>query len=406
MSAKHQNAPQSSPAHKQSTLLLIASIFLVAFNLRPALTSLGPVLPDIRSDLGLGSLNAGILTTVPVLCLGLLAPPAARLGKRWGMERLLTAALFILGVGLLVRSCADEFGLYLGTLLAGSGIGIAGSLLPAVVKRDFPQRADLMTGFYTMTLCLGGSLGAGLTVPVQQAMGHSWRAGLVVWAVPALVSGLLWLPLARASHGGKKDVHHYHGLWRHPLAWQVTLYMGLQSSMAYMVFEWLPTLLQARGLSPAQSGFLVSASVMVQTTTALTGPWLATRTRNQRPALTLMILLTAVGIGGLLYAPLVQRWLWTVVLGLGMGGMFSIALVLIVLRAANPIMAADLSGMAQGVGYVLAAFGPLVLGLVPELFGSWRWAGLLFAIVLGLAFVAAMGAARNLHIELPEPTQE
>ncbi len=400
MSEKQQfTSTLETPGHRHP-FWLVAAIFLVALNLRPALTSLGPVLPDIRLDLGLSGLNAGILTTVPVLCLGLLAPPAARMGKRWGTERMLMVALFILGAGLVVRSLADEAGLYAGTLLAGSAIGIAGALLPAVVKRDFPRHADLMTGFYTMALCLGGSLGAGLTVPVQQAAGDSWRAGLAVWAIPALISGILWLPMARSDNGGRRENRHYRGLWRNPLAWQVTLYMGLQSSMAYMVFEWLPTILQSRGLSPAQSGFLVSASVMVQTTTALTGPWLATRGRNQRGAVALMIVLTALGIGGLLYAPLAQRWLWVVMLGLGMGGMFSIALVLIVLRAANPAMAADLSGMAQGVGYVLAAFGPLGLGLIPEVFGSWHWAGLLFALVLALAFIAAMGAARNLHIEV------
>lgn len=401
MSEKQQfKSVLETPGHRHP-FWLVAAIFLVALNLRPALTSLGPVLPDIRLDLGLSGLNAGILTTVPVLCLGLLAPPAARMGKLWGTERMLMVALFILGAGLIVRSLGGQPGLYAGTLLAGSAIGIAGSLLPAVVKRDFPRHADLMTGFYTMALCLGGSLGAGLTVPVQQATSDSWRLGLAVWALPALISGILWLPMARADNGGRRATPHHRGLWRHPLAWQVTLYMGLQSSMAYMVFEWLPTILQSRGLSSAESGFMLSASVMVQTTTALTGPWLATRGKNQRPAVALMILLTILGLAGLLYAPLVQRWFWVVVLGLGMGGMFSIALALIVLRAASPAMAADLSGMAQGVGYVLAAFGPLALGLIPETFGSWRWAGLLFAIILGFAFVFAMGAARDLHIELP-----
>ena len=383
---------------------MVAAIVLVGINLRPALTSVGPVLPDIRADVGLSAWGASLLTTVPVLCLGLLAPPAARWGRRWGTERLLVAALFLLAAGIAVRGLAGRFGLFGGTLMAGSAIGIAGSLLPGIVKRDFPGHAGIMTGLYTMALCLGASLAAGLTVPLAHTMGGHWQSGLTSWSVPALIAACLWLPLARSGKPRRAGSGHHRGLWKHPLAWQVTFYMGLQSSIAYMVFGWLPTLLQSRGASPVHAGFLMSASVMVQTLTALTGPSLATMGRDQRPAVLTMIALTALGMAGVLYGTMDWVWLWIVLLGLGMGGMFSIALVLIVLRAPNAEVAGDLSGMAQGVGYCLAAFGPMTLGLIPELFGSWQWAGVPFAVVLLGSACAAWGAGRDLHIELDRAT--
>lgn len=384
----------------RSTLGLVVAIFLVGLNLRPALTSLGPVLPAVRADTGLGAWGAGLLTTLPVLCLGLLAPPATHWGQRWGTERLLAVALGLLALGSAVRGMAGLYGLFAGTLMAGCAIGIAGSLLPGIVKKDFPRHADLMTGLYTMALCLGASLAAGLSVPLAQWLEPGWEGALSFWSLPALAAALLWFPHARGKGRPQAGPAKHRGLWRHPLAWQVTLYMGLQSAVAYMVFGWLPTLLQSRGVSPLQAGVLFSASVMIQTLTALAGPSLATWGRDQRAAVIGLLALTAAGLAGVLYGILDWIWLWITLLGLGMGGSFSIALVLIVLRAPNAEMAGALSGMAQGAGYGLAALGPMVLGLIPEYFGNWQWAGVPFGVALMGAGWAAMGAGRNRHIDL------
>lgn len=386
-----------------STPWLISAIFLVGINLRPALTSLGPVLPEVRSEMGLGAWGASLLTTLPVLCLGLLALPASRWGQRWGVERLLVAALLLLTAGTALRGMGGLYGLFAGTLMAGCAIGIAGSLLPGIVKRDFPRHVGLMTGLYTMALCLGGALAAGLTVPLTQWLGQSWEGALSAWGLPALATALLWFPLSRGNGKQRTGAAQHRRLWRHPLAWQVTLYMGLQSSVAYMIFGWLPTILQSRGVPPLHAGFLLSASIMIQTLTALTGPSLAIRGRDQRAAIMVMIALTAMGLAGVLYGSMVWVWLWITLLGLGMGGAFSIALVLIVLRAPNAEIAGNLSGMVQGIGYVLAALGPLILGLIPEYFGSWQWAGVPFGVALMGAAWAALGAGRNRHIHLDGP---
>ncbi|KFI22537.1 CynX/NimT family MFS transporter [Nitrosococcus oceani] len=379
---------------------LISAIFLVGINLRPALTSLGPVLPEVRSETGLGAWGASLLTTLPVLCLGLLAPPAARWGRRWGVERLLAGTLLLLAAGTGLRGMGGLYGLFAGTLMAGCAIGIAGSLLPGIVKRDFPRHAGPITGLYTMALCLGGALAAGLTVPLAQWSGQSWEGALSAWGLPALAAALLWFPLARGNSKQRTDTAQHRGLWRHPLAWQVTLYMGLQSSTAYMTFSWLPTILQSRGIPPLQAGFLLSASIMVQTLTALIGPSLATWGRDQRAAIMVMLALTATGLAGVLYGSILWAWFWITLIGLGMGGAFSIALVLIVLRAPNAEIAGDLSGMVQGIGYVLAALGPLILGLIPEYLGSWQWAGVPFGAALMGAAWAALGAGRDRHIHL------
>lgn len=395
-----------SQADARPALWLIVAIFLAGINLRPALTSLGPVLPDIQLDTGLGSWGAGLLTTLPVLCLGLLAPSAARWGRRWGAERLLTSALFLLAIGAGLRGIAGLYGLFVGTLIAGCAIGIAGSLLPGIIKQDFPRHASIMTGLYTMALCLGASVAAGLTVPLAQQMELGWGLALGVWGLLALAALLIWFPLSRGTGSQLAvSVQHY-GLWRNSLAWQVTLLMGFQSALAYMVFGWLPTILQSRGISPLEAGFMLSFSAIFQCITALTGPSLATRGRDQRPAVMTMLACIATGLAGVLYGSLAGSWvwLWLILLGLGMGGGFSIALVLIVLRAPNVGIARDLSGMVHGVGYILAASGPMILGLVPEFFGSWEWAGIPFAVALIGAVWAAMGAGRNLHIHL-ETTQ-
>jgi CP family cyanate transporter-like MFS transporter len=187
-------------------------------------------------------------------------------------------------------------------------------------------------------------------------------------------------------------------LWRDPLAWQVTLYMGLQSSLAYIVFGWLPSILIDRGLSPVQAGLVLSGSVMAQLISALGAPWLATRGRDQRAAVLLVMGLTLAGLLGMLYAPLSGIWGWAVVLGLGQGGTFSIALALIVLRSRDAHVAANLSGMAQGVGYTLAAMGPLLVGVVHDLTHGWSAVGIIFVVISLAAIAFGLGAGRNLHV--------
>jgi len=391
---------QQQPVVLRRPWLLLLGLVLVALNLRPALSSMAPVLGQVSEGLGLNASAAGLLTTLPVLCLGLFAPLAPILARRFGSERVILGILLTLALGILLRSALGATGVFVGSLIAGASIGIIGVLLPGIVKRDFPAHAGTLTGVYTMALCLGAAMAAGSTVPLSQYFGDSWAMGLGFWLLPALLAMLVWAPQARQGHGAHQVAYRVRGLWRDRLAWQVTLYMGLQSSLAYIVFGWLPSILIGRGLSPTQAGLVLSGSVLVQLISSLSAPWLATRGKDQRLAIVVVMLVTLGGLFGCLYAPISGLWGWAVLLGLGQGGTFALALTLIVLRSKDSHVAANLSSMAQGVGYTLASMGPFAVGLAHDLTGGWAAVGWIFA-VLGLgAIVFGLGAGRALHVQV------
>ncbi|MDF3931633.1 CynX/NimT family MFS transporter [Pseudomonas citronellolis] len=392
--AEIDDSPAPPPAPARPWLLLLGLV-LVAMNLRPALSSLAPLLNSVRESTGLSAAAAGLLTTLPVLCLGLFAPLAPRLARRLGAERAVLAVLLLQALGIVLRSLFPVAGLFVGSLVAGASIGIIGVLLPGIVKRDFPRIAGIMTGVYTMALCLGAATAAGASVPLAKLFGDSWQIALASWALPAVLAALVWLPQARQGQHAQRQAFQVKGLWRDPLAWQVTLYMGLQSSLAYIVFGWLPSILIDRGLSPTEAGLVMSGSVMVQLISALGAPWLGTRGRDQRLVVFLVLALTLAGLLGFLYASLDGIWLWAVILGLGQGGTFSIGLALIVLRSPDAHVASHLSGMAQGVGYTLAALGPFLVGVVHDLTQGWDAVGIIFVVVSLAALVAGLGAGRE-----------
>ncbi|MBI6940931.1 MFS transporter [Pseudomonas putida] len=391
---------QQQPVLLKRPWLLLLGLVLVALNLRPALSSMAPVLGQVSEGLGLSASQAGLLTTLPVLCLGLFAPLAPMLARRFGSERVVLGILLTLALGIVLRSTLGEAGVFAGSVVAGASIGIIGVLLPGIVKRDFPKHAGTLTGVYTMALCLGAAMAAGATVPLAQRLGDSWALGLGFWVIPAVLAMLVWLPQVRQRHGLHKVAYRVRGLWRDPLAWQVTLYMGLQSSLAYIVFGWLPSILIGRGLSPTEAGLVLSGSVIVQLASSLSAPWLATRGKDQRLAIVVVMLITLAGLFGCLYAPISGLWGWAVLLGLGQGGTFALALTLIVLRSKDAHVAANLSSMAQGVGYTLASMGPFAVGLVHDLTGGWAAVGWIFAVLGVGAIVFGLGAGRALYVQV------
>ncbi|WP_095106201.1 CynX/NimT family MFS transporter [Pseudomonas sp. Irchel 3E20] len=380
--------------------LLLLGLVLVALNLRPALSSMAPLLGEVSRNLGLSAAQAGLLTTLPVLCLGLFAPLAPVLARRFGAERVVLGILLTLGGGIVLRSSFGEVGLFAGSILAGASIGVIGVLLPGIVKRDFAKHAGTMTGVYTMALCLGAAMAAGATVPLSQHFGQNWAMGLGFWVVPAVLAAMFWLPQVGRRQGAHHAAYRVRGLLRDPLAWQVTLYMGLQSSLAYIVFGWLPSILIGRGLTPTQAGLVLSGSVIVQLASSLAAPWLATRGKDQRLAIVIVMLLALAGLFGCLYAPLDGLWGWAILLGLGQGGTFALALTLIVLRSRDAHVAANLSSMAQGFGYTLASMGPFAVGLVHDWTGGWTALGWIFGVIGLGAIIAGLGAGRALYVNV------
>jgi CP family cyanate transporter-like MFS transporter len=250
-----------------------------------------------------------------------------------------------------------------------------------------------------MALCGGAAVAAGLTVPVEEAIGGGFPPALAVWAVPAVVVAAIWLPQAfgpgtRIRRGGVR----VEGLWRDAIAWQLTLFMGLQSALAYCVFGWLAPILRERGLDAVTAGAVVSASVMMQVAACLVVPPIAVKCRDQRAVNVVLAACATFALIGFLFAPLSTVWVWAVIQGIGQGGLIAVAMTMIVLRSPDSNVAAHLSGMAQFIGYLLAATGPLLVGVIHGLTGGFAASAVLLVVIGFAAALAGLGAGRALHV--------
>lgn len=385
---------------RRGLLLLGASLILLAFSLRLIFSSLSVLLPEITQATGLSPSAVAYLSMLPVLAMGIFAPLAPICARRFGIERTLLGALILLAIGTALRGYIGAFGLFIGSVLAGASIAVANVLLPAVVKRDFPLHIATMTALYSGALNVGSSVAAAVTLPVVHALRNSWSAGVAIWALPPVVAAAVWLPqLGRHAGSGTGSRRKVRGLWTSGLAWQVTLFIGLQSAMAYCIFNWLPPILRSRGLSGTQAGLITSVSILMNFVGTLTVPLVVPRAKNQRVLNIIFTVLTGGPLLALLFAPLWSIWFWAVVQGIGQGGMFAIALTVIVLRSPDALVAAELSSMAQTVGYIVASTGPLFVGLLLDWTGGFRASGWLFlALAIGAGF-CGWGAGRNLYVK-------
>ncbi len=396
------NDLSGTPPHsKRAALLLLGGLLvLLALNLRLIFTSLSVLLPEISRALRLSSAMAGYLTTLPVLCLGVFSPLAPWCARRFGIERTLLGTLVLLAVGTALRGYVGTSGLFVGSALAGGSIAVANVLLPALVKRDFARHVALMTALYSAVMNVGSAAAAALTLPLTRSFGGGWSVGVAMWAVPPAAVALLWLPQWRrkaASRGPAEP--HVRGLWRSALAWQVTLFMGLQSALAYCAAGWLAPILRSRGLDGTTAGLVTSVCMFMDVVGSLGVPFMVGRFRDQRFLNVAFSVLAGAPLLGLLFAPLSWAWGLAVLQGIGQGAMFSIALTVIVLRSPDTHVAAELSSMAQTVGYIIAAIGPLLVGVLLARTGGFAASGWLFA---GLAVGGALsgwGAGRVLYVK-------
>ncbi|MFE2558748.1 CynX/NimT family MFS transporter [Streptomyces sp. NPDC059352] len=383
--------------------VLLIGIVLASLNMRVALASVAPLVGEISAAFGLSSTASSLVTSVPVLFLGVGALVAPWLGHRFGAERMLFAALLLLALGILARVLPSVYALYGGGILVGTAIALLNVLMPGLIKRDFPDRAAAMTSVYTGALIAGATVAAAAAVPLEEALGGGWEASLGFWSLLAGVAALAWLPqvlIARGRTGhavravpasGARPVR----VWRSPLAWQVTLFMGCQSLWSYVLIAWMPTIFTDHGMSRSAAGVIFAFNTLTQIVGAFAVPLLAGRMRSQRPLIVLVTTLVAAGYAGLLVAPVAGAWLWAALLGVGQGGALGLALTLIVLRSGDAVTASRLSGMAQTVGYLLAAAGPLAAGALHQATGSWDLPVSLVLGVCAAALAVGLLAARN-----------
>ena len=385
-------------------VLLVVGILLLAANLRPALTALAPLIGEVRANTGVSNGVAGLLTALPLLAFGFLSPAAPRLARWIGLERALLASLLVLAAGILVRSAGTVALLFVGTAVLGAAIAVGNVLLPGLVKREFPGRAGLATSVYSTAMGVAAALAAGASFPISQQTGLGWRASLALLAVPAVLAAVAWLPLVLGGSSAKASDQVRRGisLWRSPLAWQVTLFMGLQSLAYYVTLTWLPLILrETAGMSAAQAGWMLALAQAVGIASMFLAPVLAGRTPSQRGVLAASVALSGAGALGLLVSPGAATALWVVLIGLGQGACFSLALTFFALRAPDPEHAAALSGMAQSVGYLLAASGPFLFGVLRDATGAWTVPLALLLAVVSCLMVTGLGAARDAKV-VPE----
>jgi CP family cyanate transporter-like MFS transporter len=372
---------------------MFLAIVLMAINLRTIVVSLAPVVEDVRSDLGLSGAVGGLLTTLPVLCFGLLAPLAPVLARRIPIERLVVACGLLTAGAAALRGAGGVAPLFAGSLLAGAGIALAQAVLPMFVRTRFPAQAGSLMGAFTMSLTLGGTIAAGATVPLERLLDGGWATGLAVWAVPAALTTLLWLPAALGPgtlvRGAAPPA-----LLRRPLAWAVALFFGMQSLTFYAGLAWLPSILRDAGYDAGEAGALLALSALPSLLPAFLIPVLAARRSRQSGLLVGCVALTLTAVIGLLVAPGAAP-LWMVVLGFGQGGTLGLGLILPVLRSGDAATVASLTAMTFCVGYLLAATGPALLGAVHDLSDGWTAPLVLLCAIAALQLVPGLPASRD-----------
>lgn len=402
---KKQNAILDTRTRKQATFwFMILGIIFIAANLRAPLTSVGPLVSVIRENVHISNTLAGLITTVPLIAFALLSPFIPKLGRRYGIERIILISLIVLTMGIAVRSLSGVVTLYVGTAVLGFAIAICNVLLPSLIKREFPQQMGTMTGVYSVSMNLCGAIASGISVPLAVGAGLNWQGALGVWGILSVISILLWVPQLKApakpaavasSAGSNQQIN----IWRSPLAWQVTLFMGIQSTIFYVLVAWLPEILKGQGISSSQSGWFLSILIIASLPFAFIVPVIAGRMPNQRLLVIITTILLLIGTLGLLYSSIHLFAFWVIILGIGVGFAFGLSMMFFGLRTQSAHQAAELSGMAQSIGYLLAAIGPALIGYLHDATHGWSVPLLMLVGASALLGMVGLGAARNQFVD-------
>ena len=357
-----------------STGFLILGILLVSFNLRPSITAVGPLIPEIREDLGLSNGLAGFLTTLPLLTFATFSLFAARIGRALGNSRAIFYALGLILIGSVLRVLGGSAWLFVGTGITGVGIVICNVLIIPLIKSRLPHKVGLMMALFTTGMTLFAAIASGVSAPLSLDWGLGWKGSLLAWSALIVLGMLVWLPQSRLNLQPTDSVkpENVVNVWKSRLAWEVSLFMGVQSLLFFTIIAWLPDMMIDRGLTAVEAGVLVSFMQLIGLIGSFMAPLLAVKFKNQVGIVWVLGAMYLLGFGSLFLQDLLVNYVGLTLVGLGLGSSISLAYVLIGLRTGEERVTAALSGMSQSTGYYLAALGPLLFGMAFDRWGNWE----------------------------------
>ncbi|SEM01717.1 MFS transporter [Paenibacillus sp. OK003] len=404
-SSLHQNSPDRSAVDNSSSAsmklgLLLAGIIVIAATMRSPITATGPIVELIRTDTGISHTMAGLLTSLPLLAFAAISPFAPKLARRFGLETALLTAIILVTIGVALRFMPSVPVLFIGTAILGCGIALSNVLLPSLIKRDFPLRVGLVTGLYSVSMNIWGAIASGISVPAAGLTSMGWHASLGMWAILSILALILWLPHVRS--GRRAEVYVSSRTEAKPvrlitssLAWHVTLFMGLQSLIFYTTITWLPEVLSDQGFSSSSAGWMLSLMQMVSVPVTFIVPILAGRMKDQRKLTAITGSCLILGYAFLLSGISSLVTVGVALAGVGAGASFGLVTMFFVLRTSDARQAAGLSGMAQSFGYMLAAVGPLLFGVLHDWTQGWTLPLLVQVLLAIVLLIAGINASKN-----------
>lgn len=384
---------------KYGLILITFGIVLISFNLRAPMIAVGPIVDLISAEYGLSATIAGMITAIPLIAFAAISPFVPRLSDKVGFRRLMFIGLVMMIIGEAVRSFCGLPGLFIGTAVMGLGIGIGNVLIPCLIKLTYKTKAGSMIGVYTTCMSIFAAIGAGTSIPLATGLG--WNVALALWIVLAVVALVVWSPQAASSEEKTcaAKTEEKKSIWKSPVAWWVTLYMGMQSLLFYTLVAWYPTIIVANGMSESFSGTMAMLFQLISIPVTLLVPIIASRMKDQKMIAAAISAGYLVGLLLIFSTSEIPMVVSVILTGLGAGGCISLAISYISMRTDGYRTSADLSGMSQSFGYLLAAIGPMLIGSIFDMTGTWTWSISTLIVLEIFVLFAGVMAGRNKSVE-------
>ena len=387
-------------------ILSIIAVIFIAFNLRPAITSIGPLIGLIRDDVGFSNWTVALLTSLPLIAFAMISPVAPMLANKLTNEKAVATGLFILMIGISLRSISMVFFIFVGTFLLGAGIAVCNVILPALIREKFPYKIALMTSIYTTSMAIFATLATAISVPLLEVFNGNWQLSLIVWVIPAIIGILFLIMVIRKNNkmSPKSKVEIYEqkrngAIWKSSLAWRIAIFMGFQSLLFYVMISWLPEILIDGGMSRTMAGYMLSYLQLIGIPVSFVIPIIALKMKSQSPLVLIVNAMYLVGFVVLIFKPSLFITITIVTFaGIAQSANFALAFVFFSVRGKTAKDSAELSGMAQSIGYVLAAIGPVFVGAIFDITNVWTVPLVLLSVITLVVIVMGMSAGKNRYV--------